>query len=97
MEIKLGEIIKDEMKKRNLSLSQLAEISHIPKSTLHDWSIGRLPSGKNIHFLYFLAQTFGISIGVLLFGEETRSSEQVLFTSKFTDEGRTYIMEIKRI
>lgn len=96
MEIKLGEIIKNEVRKRNLSLTQLAEISNIPNSTLHDWSIGRLPSGKNIHYLYSLAQALSMSLEMLLFGQESKTTEQVLFTSEFVDEGRAYKMEIRR-
>lgn len=96
MEIKLSEVLKREISKKGITLGKLSEISQVPKSTLHDWSVGRLPSGKNIHYLLSVAKSLDLSLETLLFGKELKSSEEVLFSSEFVDEGRAYKMEIKR-
>ena len=49
MEIKLSKVIKRELRARGQSINFVAEATRIPVSTLHNWSQGALPNGKNLH------------------------------------------------
>lgn len=93
--VKLAEVLKREFKERDLSLAMVSKLCGIPKSTLHDWACGRLPNSKNLHYLKSLSDFLNVSIGGLLFNtDESDTTREVLFSTKFTDEGKQYAIRI---
>ena len=98
MKIKLSQVLQREMKKRSLSVTSLARQTGIPRTTVHDWQMGRLPSSRNLHFLSDLSQFFNISLSVLLFDVEEKrtSSSTVLHTTTFTDETGEFKLTVEK-
>lgn len=98
MEIKLSKVLKRELKARGLSINSLASSTGIAVSTLHSWSEGSLPSGKNLHLVNVLADYFQMSLSALLFNKESKGAEStILFTSMFVDEKRRYRLVIEKL
>lgn len=98
MKIKLSQVMAREMKSRSISVTLLAKSTGVPRTTVHDWLEGRLPSSKNIHYLSELSSFFGISLNELLFGvaDQTPTSE-VLFSSSFVDGQTSYKIIVEKI
>ncbi|MEN0059634.1 MAG: helix-turn-helix transcriptional regulator [Bdellovibrio sp.] len=65
-----GEVLKQLMSERNLSVSQLAKAINCPSKTVQEWlgPHGRVP--RDLEVLKRLAQHFNCSTHSLLFGEE---------------------------
>ena len=65
-----GEVLKQLMSERNLSVSQLAKAINCPSKTVQEWlgPHGRIP--RDLDVLKRLAQHFHCSTHALLFGEE---------------------------
>jgi len=98
MKIVLSQMLSREMKKRGISLSSLAKVTKIPKSTLFDWLEGRLPSSRNLHYLSALSTYFEITLNELLFGTVERDpTSQVLFSSSFMDGKKKYKILIEKV
>jgi len=98
MELKLKQVIKRELKARGQSINSLAEATNIPVSTLHNWSQGALPNGKNLHLVNVLADYFKMSLSTLLFNKSDKNVEStILFTSMFVDEKRRYRLIIEKL
>jgi len=89
--IKLAENLSRIMKKKKLSLSQIAEAIQMNKSTLHNYINGVMP--RNVMTLKKLADYFEISLTELLFGPQV-SPEALLRASLL--EG-TYELVIRRM
>ena len=98
MKVKLGQVIQREMKNRGINITSLARETSIPRTTIFDWSEGKLPSAKNIHHLGTLSDYFSISLNELLFDLKDRSSNhEVLFSSTFRDENHQYRLVVEKI
>ncbi len=86
MEIKLQQVLTREMKNRSINITSLSRETQIPRTTLHDWLAGRLPSSKNVGYLYHLSTFFEVPLSVLLFDKkEEKSSSVIVFTSSFIE------------
>ena len=98
MKIKLDKVISREMKAQDLSVTTLSKKTNIPRTTIHDWVNGRLPSSKNIHHLYGLADFFKISLNELLFDSKDRNARyETMFSSEFIDNKTKYRIIIEKI
>lgn len=99
MEIKLREVLQREFKARGLSINEAARKCKIPISTLHGWTKGNsLPTAKNLHFIKTLSDYLEISITMLLFNVHDKdSSNTVLFSSNFVDEGHRYKITVEKM
>lgn len=67
MELKLGTILRHEMKTHGLTLKALEEMTGVPASTLSEWCQNRSP--RNIVQVRKIADFLGVSIHYLLFGK----------------------------
>lgn len=70
LKIRLGTFLSREKAKRNINLTQLAKLTNIPKTCLHNWESGIAPrlSDKNLQYLSRLSKYFNVSIHRMLFG-----------------------------
>lgn len=98
MEIQLQEVLKRELKSRNLTVNGLARSCGIPQSVLHSWLQGVIPSAKNLHHTAVLAKYFEIPISVLLFNQKEDLPEtNILFHSEFLDGENKYKLSIEKV
>ena len=98
MKVKLSQVIQREMKSRGISVTSLARETSIPRTTIFDWTSGKLPSAKNIHHLGTLSDYFSISLNELLFDIKDKNNEQeILFSSTFRDENHQYRLVVEKI
>lgn len=100
MKIQIAECIQKECKKRKLTLTKMASLSGVSKSTLHDWGTsGSHPKldSSGLKNLRKLADYLEVSIPQLLFGMNTDSQPHVLFESTFRDGDHKYKLKIERI
>lgn len=98
MKVQLQEVLLREIKNHNITVNKLAKSCEIPVSVLHGWVHGRLPSAKNLHYLYKVSEFFGIPVSVLLFNKfEERSENVILFNSEFADGNHRYKLSIEKI
>ncbi len=96
MKIFLQEVLKRELKSRNVAISTVARDCRIPASVLHGWTQGTLPSAKNLHHLLTLSDYLNISLSVLLFNKREESSS-VLFSSEFADGEMKYKLLVEKV
>lgn len=98
MKIELQQVLKRELKNRNLTINGLARSCRIPASVLHSWIQGVLPSAKNLHHIAALAKCLELPISVLLFNENEGAPETtILFRSEFADGENKYHLSIEKI
>jgi transcriptional regulator with XRE-family HTH domain len=100
IKIQVAESIQKECKKRNMTLSRMASLSGVSKSTLHDWAtIGTYPKldKTGVKNLKKLADFLEISVAQLVFGNLNENKAQVLFESTFRDGDHKYKLKIERI
>lgn len=98
MEVQLKRVMARELKSRSMTISSLSKLTKIPRTTLHDWYNGRLPSSRNIHYLHTLSEFFSISLSRLLFdikGIEGGSS--IVHSSNFIDGTESYRLTIEKV
>ncbi len=70
----------------------------IPSSTLHAWSLGQLPSAKNLHYVKKLGDYLGVSITNLLFNtKDDFAQSNILFSSTFVDQDKRYRLVIEKL
>jgi hypothetical protein len=87
-----------EMKNRSITVTSLARMTEIPRTTLHDWISGRLPSSKNIHHLSKLSDFFNVSLNELLFGTQDKNyTSEILSCSTFKDGKNHYKVTIEKM
>ena len=105
-ELKLGEILKSEMKKKSLTISQLSKQCGISRTTIHNWIQGIGPSANNIPSLMKLCLYFEMSLEYLLFGVEFSTSfakdknggsDSLVYEGSFEDKGESYSVLINRL
>lgn len=98
MKVKLVVVLNREMKARSLTVTKLSRLANIPRSTLFDWSEGRLPSSRNLHYLAKLSNFFKISLNELLFDTKDQiNCEEVLFSALFKDGLTNYKLLVVKI
>ena len=86
MQVKLQTVLKRELKNRKLTINGLAKSCGIAPSIVHAWVHGVLPSAKNLHHIYKLAEQLNLPISVLLFDfDETKQKSKVIFSSHFSE------------
>lgn len=89
---KLGELLK------NKSISQVAKDIDIPKSTLSDWLNSKKgPNMSSMEKVRNLADYLGVTFEELIFGDSLNQESKTITTITFTDENRTYSVQIKKI
>jgi len=76
-DVKLANILNQQMMRNKISLSKLARTTGLNKSTLHNYCNGVVPS--NVHSLKKIANLFGLTIDELVYGK------------KLVEPGRYYI------
>lgn len=87
----LADVLKREMKSRQISLTELSLETNIPKSTLHGWANGTIPSARHLHLVLKLSEYLKVSIGELLFNvRDEKHENQILFSTEFSDGGSRY-------
>lgn len=96
-ELKLDEFIDRKIKEEDITLATLSRKTGVPRSTLHMWSIGRSPSGKNFPLLSSLCEYFKVSMEELLFNKRDKNATEILFSSKFKDGNEHYHLMIEKI
>jgi len=105
-ELKLGEVLKSEMKKKNLTISQLSKQCGISRTTIHNWIQGIGPSANNIPSLMKLCLYFEMSLEYLLFSlelstsfakDKTSDSDSKVYEGTFEDKGESYSVVINRL
>ncbi len=105
-ELKLGEVLKSEMKKKNLTISQLSKQCGISRTTIHNWIQGIGPSANNIPSLMKLCLYFEMSLEYLLFSlefstsfakDKTSGSDSKVYEGTFEDKGESYSVVINRV
>lgn len=67
-ELRLSRILRDLLKQRDMTASQLSRSAKVPKSVLSDWLSGTNP--RNIPQLMRVAKSLGVSLEQLCFGYE---------------------------
>jgi transcriptional regulator with XRE-family HTH domain len=99
MSIKLNKILEKELKRRKLSITQLANDCGISVSVLHGWVKGTLPSAKNLHQIKTLSEHLKIPVDQMLFtgSDEDQRSHLILFSSTFRDGDTQYKLTIEKI
>jgi len=99
MSINLKEVLEKELKRRDLSITQLANDCEIPVSVLHGWVKGTLPSAKNLHLIKTLSSHLKIPVDQMLFSEndEDKRSHLILFSSTFMDGDTQYKLTIEKM
>ena len=99
MTIKLKEVLEKELKRRKLSITQLAKECDIPVSVLHGWVKGTVPSAKNLHQIKILSEHLKIPVDEMLFEgiDESQRSHLILFSSTFRDGDTQYKLTIEKI
>ena len=105
-DLKLGDVLKLEMKRKNLTISQLSKQCGISRTTIHNWIQGIGPSANNIPSLMKLCIYFEVSLEYLLFGVEISNSfskgtpeisESIVYEGSFEDKGQSYSVVINRL
>lgn len=66
--MELGKVLTNLCEKQNLSLTELAKKSGVPKQTLHNWTLDR--KSVNPDQLKKVAEVLRVSLHYLLYGEE---------------------------
>jgi transcriptional regulator with XRE-family HTH domain len=66
-EIKIGKVLQQLLKEKNMSLRQLSKLSGVPASNLTEWTANRSP--KNPVQVRKVAEALGVTLHFLLFGE----------------------------
>ncbi len=84
----LGERIRDERRKRNLTLEQLSQKTELSKSFLSQ--VERGVAQPSVSSLKKIAQEFGMSV-VQLFGNGTNPQNRLGATPAFPQNGTTYV------
>lgn len=92
--IKIKDTLKELLEEKNLSLRELSKRSGVPYSTLQEWSSNRSP--KNPVQTQKVAQSLGVSMHYLLFGQED-SSEPLAKLLKEDVFSGTFEINIKRV
>ena len=87
--LRLGDILKKEMKVKGLTISHLSKECGISRTTIHNWIQGIGPSASNIPSLVKLCLYFNVSLEYLLFGKEFsipfNNDEDIVFRGKYKD------------
>ena len=97
-ELKLSEILKSELKQRNMTAHQLSKELSIPPSVLNGWLKNVMPSAKNLQQIKKLADFFDLPLSVLLFNTNNEdNNSEVLFSSVFKDKDAKYRLTIEKI
>jgi transcriptional regulator with XRE-family HTH domain len=91
MEIKIGSVLKRELKKQKLTVKELSKEAGVPVSTLHEWMSGRSP--RNIVQAKKVANHLGISLNRLLF-DQAEEHEAISLESVIKDEIFSGVFEI---
>jgi len=79
------------------NLSQLSRELDIPRSVLQGWlQERRLPSFKNLDQVIKISKYLGISLDELLAGDNG-PSEKIVTSVRFSDEGNTYSIIIRKL
>ena len=66
--MKISKVLPELLARNGVSLSHLAKETGVPKSSLFDWTTGRVP--RNLNDVKKISSYFEVSLHYLLFGQE---------------------------
>lgn len=96
--LRLENILNSEFKIKKLSINKVSKDCKIPKSVLHGWLNGVIPSAKNLYHIKTLCEYLGLSIEQILFGEINKIKEcSNLFETTFNDGNSQYKLIILKL
>jgi transcriptional regulator with XRE-family HTH domain len=103
--LRLGEILKKEMKAKGLTISNLSKDCGISRTTIHNWIQGIGPSSNNIPVLVKLCLYFDISLEYLLFGMEfsrrmptdKNDLDGIVYQGTYEDRGELFSIFVKKL
>lgn len=96
--LKLEDSLNAQFKSKKLTINQVAKDCRIPKSVLHGWLNGTIPSAKNLHHIKTLCEYLELSIEQILFGKINIANEgATLFETTFMDGDEKYRLIIVKI
>ena len=83
--MKLGIILKQTLKQKDMTAAQLARATGISTRTIHNWVIGQTP--RNLDQLLKVAKHLGVSVEYLCWGiEPSKSEKQVDVMKQFVED-----------
>lgn len=98
MKIQLQNVLRRELRSRQLSINSVAKACNIPGSVLHGWLNGALPSAKNLLHLKKLSEFFNLPISVLLFNTiDEPKATNIVMVSEFLDGDVRYRLFIEKV
>ena len=93
-EIKIGKVLQQLLKEKNMSLRELAKRSGVPASNLTEWSANRSP--KNPVQAKKVAEALGVTFHFLLFGEsDSQEPIQMILKEEFFQG--TFEITVKKV
>jgi transcriptional regulator with XRE-family HTH domain len=94
--LQFHKVLSKKLKGQNLT--QVARDIGVSQSLLHDWcKARRTPNLSSAETIKKLADYLGVSFEELLFGEESKPSEKILSSVSFSDDNKTYNIQIRRL
>lgn len=85
--------LKALLKSHNLSVTELANRTNVPRSTIQQWISGTAP---NIYQVEKVASYFNVSIDELVFDKKPKGSMEELFTEALIHTGH-YKIQITKL
>lgn len=70
-QIVINKVLKELLKAKGLSSKTLSDLSEVPLSTISTWTTSPNAKPKNLDHLASVAETLGVTIDALLYGEAT--------------------------
>lgn len=92
--VKIGTVLKKQLKENAMTLRQLSKLSGVPVSTLSEWSSNREP--KSPTQIKKVAQALGVSMHYLLFGEDDNQEPLQKLLKEDIFQG-TFEISIKKV
>ncbi|OQW48516.1 MAG: hypothetical protein A4S09_04885 [Proteobacteria bacterium SG_bin7] len=82
--MKLGIILKQVLKQRDMTAAQLARATNISTRTIHNWLIGQTP--RNLDQLFKVAKHLSVSVEYLCWGEPSKSEKPIDVMKQFSED-----------
>lgn len=90
----LDKKLKALLKANNLTVTELAKLTGVPKTNINSWLTGSSP---NISQVDKVAQHFNLTVDELVFGRKQKSSVEELFTEALIHTGHYKISITKLV
>ena len=90
-ELRLSYVLRDLLKRNDMTASHLSRQARVPKSVLSDWLAGTNP--RNLPQLMRVAKCLGVSLEMLCFGVDERGAVGEGYRIKGVIEGEFVIVK----